>query len=78
MHNGIDFGGGGGEDEIVVEFLGGGVLKISTDPISGANHTNAEGLLDAIQKAAGGEVKIESKHDGHHHSHSHHGVHLKQ
>jgi hypothetical protein len=73
MHSGA-FGnaGYGGDDVIEVEFLSGGVVKVSTDPISGANHASADGLIDAIQRAAGGEATYEQKHSElHHQQHQH-------
>ena len=38
-------------DTIKVEILEDGRLKITTDPISAANHTTAERLLQAIAQA---------------------------
>lgn len=49
------------EDVIEVEIMPNGIIKITTDPISGANHTSAEGLLDAIQFASGGPVAIQPR-----------------
>jgi hypothetical protein len=65
-------------DNIQIEILDDGTIKITTDPISGANHTNAEGFLREIANLAGGETtrekrtdkKITHSHD-HHHTHTH-------
>ena len=63
-------------DKMEIEILDDGSLKISTDKISMANHTNAEGLIRELSKAQGGEVIRQKKsgahyheHDGHYHSH---------
>jgi hypothetical protein len=63
-------------DIVEIEILEDGTIKISTDKVSMANHTNAEGFLREIVSAAGGEVKRTKKaqgqmhdHDGHFHSH---------
>lgn len=68
----------GGEDVIEVEVLSNGIVKVTTDVISSANHTNAEGLLEAIKSAAGGETLMEPRHDVHEHGHHHHHEHLHQ
>ena len=59
------------QDTITVEVLADGTIKITTDPISAANHTSAEKLLQSI--AEFGETKRERRPDAHHHhSHDHH------
>lgn len=40
-----------------IEILPDGTFKITTDPISGANHTNAEGMIRAMSTACGGLMK---------------------
>lgn len=57
------------KDVIKIEVLENGVIRIETDPISGANHTDAENLLSEIGRLAGGETKREPKSHGHHHHH---------
>jgi hypothetical protein len=46
------FGSGG--DEILIEILDGGDIKVTTDPISGPNHMSAESFLRNIAELAGG------------------------
>ena len=41
-------------DDILVEILDSGDIKLTTDPISGVNHMSAEGLLRTIREIAGG------------------------
>lgn len=81
MHNGADgYGGsygGPSEDVIEIEFLDNGVIRTTTDPISGANHTNAEGLLASLATLAGGPVEIAQRH-GHHHHHGEEHNHVHQ
>jgi hypothetical protein len=69
-------------DKIIVEILDDGTIKTTTDPISMANHQNAESFLREMGRLAGGTVKRIQKigksltsalhkhtHDGHSHSH---------
>jgi hypothetical protein len=63
-------------DKIEIEILEDGTFKISTDKVSMANHTNAEGLLREISTVAGGETKrvkkanaVVHEHDGIKHRH---------
>ena len=69
-------------DNIQIEILEDGTIKITTDPISGANHANAEGFLNFMARMAGGETSREHRKDkavththshGHTHTHSHGG-----
>lgn len=53
--NGPGFGQKG--DDILIEILDSGDIKITTDPISGPNHMSAEGLLRTIGEIAGGLVQ---------------------
>ena len=41
-------------DDILIEILDSGDIKVTTDPISGPNHMAAEGLLRTIAEIAGG------------------------
>lgn len=59
-------------DKIKISILEDGTLKIETDEISMANHTNAEGLILDLITRMGGEVERQDK--GHGHSHEHNGV----
>lgn len=65
-----------GSDEIKVEILDDGSLKISTGKISMANHGGAELLIRELIKGAGGEA-VRAK-AGHAHSHDHHGEHVHE
>ena len=69
-------------DEIRIEALADGTIRIDTDRISGPNHTNAEGFIRAIFTLAGGKGRRTLKtgaslhhalqahcHDGHTHAH---------
>lgn len=60
-------------DKFTVEILPDGTLKLETDEVSTANHTNAENLLREMSKLCGGPVAIRHKHGkaGHNHSHGH-------
>lgn len=62
-------------DDIIIEILESGDIKITTDPISGPNHMSAEGLLRTIGEIAGGLVQrvkrrfTHQKHQQHQHTH---------
>lgn len=56
-------------DEIKIEILPDGTLKVETDKVSMANHTTAEKLIDDLVEDMGGEVERERK--KHHHDHNH-------
>jgi hypothetical protein len=45
-----------GGDEILIEILESGDIKVTTDPVSGPNHMSAEGLLRTIGEIAGGLI----------------------
>ena len=45
------------QDRIKIEILEDGTIKVTTDPISGPNHVNAEGFLRQMASLAGGETK---------------------
>ena len=67
-------------DEIKIAVLRDGTIKIETDKVSAANHTNAEGFIREIFRLAGGKSRRTLKTgaslhhalhqhtaDGHHH-----------
>jgi len=57
-------------DEISIEILEDGTIKTITDPISSANHSNAEQFVREMGRLAGGETKRARRHDAKHvHSH---------
>lgn len=58
-------------DNMVIEILEDGTIKTTTDPISGANHQNAEAFLKEVGRLAGGETMRQRRSDRHGHSHSH-------
>ena len=60
-------------DIIKIKILDDGSLKIETSKVSGANHTNAEGLLREMTKAMGGDIERVKKGSGDH-RHTHDGV----
>lgn len=57
-------------DSFTVEITDEGVFKVSTDPVSKANHGNAEKLM-AEMFASIGEVEIKHKHGKKWHRHLH-------
>lgn len=60
------------QDEMIIEVLEDGSLKVSTDKVSMPNHVNAEGFIRAMAAQAGGAVSRTRKGHAHHgHSHSH-------
>jgi hypothetical protein len=62
-------------DNMRIEILEDGTIKVTTDPISGPNHVNAEGFLREMARLAGGETtrvkRTDSHHQHHHHDHDH-------
>lgn len=56
-------------DQITIEVLADGTLKVTTDKVSAANHVNAEKFIREMFSKAGGEVEIKHKHGKtiHHH-----------
>lgn len=61
-------------DQIKISINEDGVIKMETDKVSAANHSNAEGFLRHIVSLAGGKVKRVMKPGAHAHSHTHGGV----
>lgn len=53
-----------GKDRIMVEILDDGTLKTTTDPVSAANHQNAEQFLADTQGALGGKTDIKKRGSG--------------
>ena len=62
-------GFGGGNDVMEIEILEDGTIKTTTDPISGANHANAEQFLRFMGQMTGGEQTRVRKGTGHTHTH---------
>jgi hypothetical protein len=61
-----------GADTLRIEILADGTLKTTTDPVSAANHSNAEQFLKRIDELAGGAVEIKAREGARHHHHEHH------
>lgn len=62
------------QDEIGIEILKDGTIKVTTSRVSAPNHMNADKFLAEMQRLAGGTtVKQRNKdaHHHHHHGHSH-------
>ena len=57
-------------DEIEIEILLDGGIKVTTDPVSGANHQNAEQFLREMGRLAGGDTTRARRHN-HKHQHNH-------
>lgn len=62
-------------DNITIEILPDGTLKLETDDVSIANHLNAENLVREMASLCGGPTAIRQKHthgrQRHSHSHGH-------
>lgn len=58
-------------DEIQIEILEDGTVKVSTDEIGAANHLNAEQFLTFLSRQLGGETTTTRKRDAHTHNHGH-------
>lgn len=61
------------QDQIEIEILADGTIKITTDQISPANHLSADNLLREIERLAGGQTTKTKNRHGHQlvHEHSH-------
>ena len=59
-----------GMDNIKIEILPDGTIKMDTDGVSGPNHANAEEFFSVVAKMAGGKTERKRK-AGAAHSHSH-------
>ena len=61
----------GKTDDIEIEILEDGTIKSTTNPVSGANHANAEQFLALMGRMAGGETTRVRKGTAHTHTHGH-------
>lgn len=61
-------------DNIEIEILEDGRIKVKTGSLAGVNHTTADRLLRDMIALAGGDVVTEKSEHEHHHHH-HHGTH---
>ena len=66
------------EDAIAIEILANGDIKVTTDPISPANHLNADQFLTFLATLAGGETTKAKNRRGHTHTHQHDHVQREQ
>ena len=58
-------------DEITIEILEDGTLRVTTNKIGDVNHINAESLLKFIKDNMGGKVEVRKRKEAHQHVHSH-------
>jgi hypothetical protein len=61
---------------MVFEIAEDGAIKVTVDGISGANHTNADSLVGAVAKLAGGQTSVKRRSD-HRHDHVHNHEHIR-
>ena len=60
-------------DNIQIEILDDGTIKVTTDQVSGPNHANAEAFLKMLAQLGGGETIRIRRSDVHTHSHTYSG-----
>ena len=58
-------------DEMLIDILPDGSLKISIDPVSAADHGSAERLLKTVIDSLGGDVTTKHRHGKRMHEHTH-------
>jgi hypothetical protein len=64
------------QDEVTIEILDSGLIKVTTDRISAPNHAAAEEFLRLMAELSnGGKQDRRRKAHAHHHSHGHDHVH---
>jgi hypothetical protein len=59
-------------DEIIIEVLDDGSIKVTTDKVGPANHMSADKLLSFIDELAGGAVQRQKRQGTHTHAHTQH------
>jgi len=60
------------EDKIEIEVMPDGLIKVTTEKVSAANHMGAEKMLDFLARLMGGETTITRRTKSvHTHAHSH-------
>ena len=62
------------ENEIQIEILPDGRVKIITDDVSGPNHRAADELMKFLGTLLGGDVVVEKRPHAHAHQHAHTGA----
>ena len=60
-------------DRMQIEITESGVLKITTDVLTAANHANAEAFLAQLARDAGGKDTTRTRRSDAQHTHSHAG-----
>ena len=60
-------------DDIKIEILEDGRIKVTTGEIGATNHTTADKFLKDLITLAGGTVETVKNRQGHHHHHHEHG-----
>lgn len=63
-------------DAMTIEILEDGTIRVVTDQVSMANHSNAEQFLRFMSQKLGGETTRTRRKDAH--SHQHHHEHAKE
>lgn len=66
------------QDRMFVEFLDNGLIKVTTDEISGPNHMSAEEFITFLARGQGGAVERSRRTDKQgmsHHEHTHEHTH---
>lgn len=59
------------DDEMEIEILEDGTIKLTTGVVGPANHRNADELLVFLAKLMGGDRKVARRKEAHAHSHGH-------
>lgn len=63
------------EDRMTFSIAEDGTIKIETDSMEGPNHRNADELVGAVAKLAGGKTAVRHR-PGHRHEHTHDHAHV--
>ena len=58
-------------NQITVEILPDGRIKIDTGDMSGPTHTSADNFLKSVERLMGGEVEVQKRRESHTHHHTH-------
>lgn len=62
---------GPGKNQMTVEVLEDGTIKVTTGDMSGVDHKRADDFLKMMATLAGGTVKVDKAKHGKHHHHAH-------
>lgn len=66
------------QNEMTVDILENGDVRIVTDEFSGAVHMSADAFMAFVQKELGDPASKVIKTHNHHHGHNHHHHHIKK